>query len=180
MTEVSNEELSNASKALHAVGIEVYNADGSFRQLNVILSELKDKWNDLSDAQQANIAFNIAATRQTSKFQNILESWNDSMALAEEATNSSGNAMANQEKYMDSYNGKMQQISTQMDAFWLKFWDSNTTKKILDWLIDLTKAFNNLADAITPIGALGVTAVSALAGITAIKQIKGGGRAKTI
>ena len=62
--EVSNEELSNASKALHAVGIEVYNTDGSFRQLNVILSELKDKWNDLSDAQQANIAFNIAATRQ--------------------------------------------------------------------------------------------------------------------
>jgi TP901 family phage tail tape measure protein len=60
-SDVSNEELSNASKSLHEVGIEVYNVDGSFRDLDVILSELSAKWDTLSDAQQSNISYNVAA-----------------------------------------------------------------------------------------------------------------------
>lgn len=59
--EVSNEELSKASESLHQVGIEVYNADGSYRELGTILSELQGKWDSLTDAQQANISFNVAA-----------------------------------------------------------------------------------------------------------------------
>lgn len=75
-SEVSNEELSNASKSLHDVGIEVYNTDGSFRELDVILGELSAKWDTLSDAQQSNISYNIAATRPrlTSVYRNIY--WN--------------------------------------------------------------------------------------------------------
>lgn len=103
------------------------------------------------------------------------------MALAEESTNASGNAMSNQEKYLESYNGKLQQISTQMDAFWLSFYDSNVTKAVLDFLISLTKGFNNLADTISPIGALITAAFGTLSGIAGFKKLKnGGGRAKTI
>lgn len=106
-------------------------------------------------------------------------SWKDSMALAEEATNASGNAMANQEKYLESYNGKMQQISTQMDAFWLSFYNSDVTKGVLDFIISLTKGFNELANAITPIGALLATFVTTLTSITAVKKFsKGGGRVR--
>lgn len=59
--EVSNEDLSNASASLHAVGVDVYNPDGSDRGIITVLSELKSKWNDLTDAQQAKIAFDVAA-----------------------------------------------------------------------------------------------------------------------
>lgn len=59
--EVNNEELSNASASLHSVGIDVYNPDGSDRGIITVLSELKSKWNDLTDAQQAKIAFDVAA-----------------------------------------------------------------------------------------------------------------------
>jgi TP901 family phage tail tape measure protein len=63
--EVDTNTLSDASKALHDVGVEVYNLDGSFRPLMTILGELSAKWNDLSDAQQANISYAVAATRLT-------------------------------------------------------------------------------------------------------------------
>lgn len=59
--EVSNEELSKASEALNEIGIAVYNTDGSFREFDVILTELRDKWDGLTDAQQANLSFQIAA-----------------------------------------------------------------------------------------------------------------------
>ena len=63
--EVDTNTLSDASKALHDVGVEVYNLDGSFRPLMTILGELSAKWDDLSDAQQANISYAVAATRLT-------------------------------------------------------------------------------------------------------------------
>lgn len=59
--DVSNEDLSQASESLHKVGVEVYNTDGSFRDLDTILSELNSKWDGLTDAQKANISYNVAA-----------------------------------------------------------------------------------------------------------------------
>lgn len=59
--EVSNEELSNASKSLNEIGIQVYESNGEFRQLDVILGELSAKWDTLTDAQKANISYNVAA-----------------------------------------------------------------------------------------------------------------------
>lgn len=59
--EVDNAALSNASASLHAIGVDVYNPDGSDRGIITVMSELKDKWDDLTDAQQAKIAFDVAA-----------------------------------------------------------------------------------------------------------------------
>lgn len=59
--EVDNATLSNASASLHAIGVDVYNPDGSDRGIITVMSELKDKWDDLTDAQQAKIAFDVAA-----------------------------------------------------------------------------------------------------------------------
>ena len=59
--EVDPETLSDVSESLHKIGIEVYNADGSFRKFDVIMGELANKWDTLSDAEKSNISFSIAA-----------------------------------------------------------------------------------------------------------------------
>lgn len=160
--DVSNEDLSQASESLHKVGVKVYNTDGSFRDLDTILSELNAKWDGLTDAQKANISYNVAATRQTSKFKNILEAWTDSMNLANEATTTSGNAEANQEKYMESFSGKIQAIKTQMDEFWLNFYNSDQVSGVLDFVQGLTEGFTGLEEAIGPIPTLITAVFSAL------------------
>lgn len=160
--EVDNATLSNASESLHSVGIDVYNPDGSDRGIITVLSELKAKWDDLSDAQQAKIAFDVAATRQTSKFKSILDAFSESMTLAGEATTTSGNAEANQEKYMESFSGKIQAIKTQMDEFWLNFYNSDQVSGALDFVQGLTKGFTGLEEAIGPIPTLITAVFSAL------------------
>ena len=57
--EVDNETLSNASKSLSDVGVAVYNLDGSFRELDVIMTELNAVWDNLTDAQQSNISYQV-------------------------------------------------------------------------------------------------------------------------
>lgn len=160
--EVDNATLSNASESLHSVGIDVYNPDGSDRGIITVLSELKAKWDDLSDAQQAKIAFDVAATRQTSKFKSILDAFSESMTLAGEATTTSGNAEANQEKYMESFSGKIQAIKTQMDEFWLNFYNSSQVSGALDFVQGLTEGFTGLEEAIGPIPTLITAVFSAL------------------
>lgn len=66
------------------------------------MGELAKKWDTLTDAQQSNIAYNVAATRQTNTFKGILDSFADSMDLATKATNINGVANATQEKYIES------------------------------------------------------------------------------
>lgn len=158
--EVDNATLSNASASLHAVGVDVYNPDGSDRGIITVMSELKDKWDDLTDAQQAKIAFDVAATRQTSKFKSMLDAFTDSMSLAEEATTANGNAEANQEKYMESTAGKLQAIKTQMQDFWVNFYNSDTVNGVLDFVHSLTEGFTSLEKTLGPIPAL-LTAVFA-------------------
>ena len=172
--EVDNETLSKAAESLSKVGIEVYKTNGEMNDIDVTISKLREKWDDLTDAQQSNIAFNIAATRQTSKFKNILEAWDESMALAETASTAEGNALANQEKYEESMVGKMQQMQSQLDEFWIHFYNSDAVNGILDFLVNVTKGINDLSDAITPLGALltGIGATGIFGGLG--KTIFGG------
>ena len=182
--EVDNATLSNASASLHAVGVDVYNPDGSDRGIITVMSELKDKWDDLTDAQQAKIAFDVAATRQTSKFKSMLDAFTDSMSLAEEATTANGNAEANQEKYMESTAGKLQAIKTQMQDFWVNFYNSGTVNGVLEFVHSLTEGFTSLEKTLGPIPAL-LTAVFAAmtvknATMAGLKFLSGGGLATVV
>lgn len=144
--EVDNETLSLASKSLKNVGIEVYNLDGSFREFDVIMGELATKWDKLSNAQQSNIAYNVAATRQTNVFKGILDSFSESMELATKATNINGVAQETQEKYMDSYSAKLNIIKTNSEAFWINMLNSKNTKGLLDIIGKITEGFANLTN----------------------------------
>lgn len=182
--EVDNATLSNASASLHAIGVDVYNPDGSDRGIITVMSELKDKWDDLTDAQQAKIAFDVAATRQTSKFKSMLDAFTDSMSLAEEATTANGNAEANQEKYMESTAGKLQAIKTQMQDFWVNFYNSGTVNGVLEFVHSLTEGFTSLEKTLGPIPAL-LTAVFAAmtvknATLAGLKFLSGGGLATVV
>lgn len=182
--EVNNATLSNASASLHAIGVDVYNPDGSDRGIITVMSELKDKWDDLTDAQQAKIAFDVAATRQTSKFKSMLDAFTDSMSLAEEATTANGNAEANQEKYMESTAGKLQAIKTQMQDFWVNFYNSGTVNGVLEFVHSLTEGFTSLEKTLGPIPAL-LTAVFAAmtvknATMAGLKFLSGGGLATVV
>ena len=153
--EVDNETLSKASESLHQIGIEVYNVDGSYRQFDVIMGELAEKWDGLTDAEKSNLSYNIAATRQTNLLSAILSNFSDSMQLAEEATNANGSALENQQKYMQSFSGHLQSLETEAKIAWINILDSETLKDGVDLLTGLVKVVGQLVDTF---GLLGTTA----------------------
>lgn len=144
--EVDPETLSDASESLHKIGIEVYNADGSFRKFDVIMGELANKWDTLSDAEKSNISFSIAATRQTNLLSSILSNFSDSMSMAEEATHANGNALENNQKWVDSFGGHLQSLENTAKSAWINILDSDTIKGGADVLNSLLKVVVGLVD----------------------------------
>ena len=137
--EVDPETLSDASESLHKIGVEVYNTDGSFRKFDVIMGELANKWDTLSDAEKSNISFSIAATRQTNLLSSILSTFSDSMSMAEEATNANGNALENNQKWVDSFSGRLQALENTAKSAWVNILDSETLATGIDLLNGLLK-----------------------------------------
>lgn len=150
--EVDNKTLSQASQALKRwADIDVYTPSGEFREFDVIMTELAEKWNELSDAEQANISFAIAATRQTAVLKAILQNWTGAMDLATEAVNANGNALANQEKYEESLAGRTQALKTELSALWIELIDSDTIKSLVDSVKEMVISLEDSATGLKPV-----------------------------
>ena len=137
--EIDNETLSNASKALHGIGVEVYKQGGEYREFDVIMSELAEKWDSLSDAQKANISFAIAATRQTNLLSVVLKNYKESTDLATRAVNEHGSAMKNQEKYLNSTAGHLKTLGASVSTLWIRIFQSMPVNEITGVLASITK-----------------------------------------
>lgn len=173
--EVDNSTLSKASAVLHDIGVEVYTTEGQFREFDTIMTELAGKWDSLTEAQQANISFQIAATRQTAVLKAILQNWTKSMDLATGATETNGNALENQEKYADTYAAKMQNIKNSLTELSITAFDDTGFKTMLDWVNKLAQAFTKLVDTIgtvpTAIAGIGAIVAKKFVGISDITDL---------
>lgn len=166
--EVDNSTLSKASAALHEIGVEVYTAEGQFREFDTIMTELAGKWDKLTEAQQANISFQIAATRQTAVLKAILQNWTESMDLATGAVETNGNALENQEKYAETYAAKIQSMKTSFQEMWVNIVESDSFDHLLNMAEGMAETFSKVASAVGLIP----TALASISFIPILKNIK--------
>lgn len=115
------------------------------------MTELSERWDSLSDAEQSNISFAIAATRQTATLRAVLQNWAEAMNLATEATDAEGNALAHQQEYVDSLAGHMQSLKTEMSALWMELLSSDTIKTFIDSIKELIVSLEDGVTGLKPI-----------------------------
>lgn len=150
--EVDNKTLSQASAALKRfANIDVYTPAGEFREFDVIMTELAAKWDQLSDAEQKNISFAIAATRQSATLSAVLSNWSSAMDLATDAVNTNGNALANNQKYIDSIAGKTQALKTELNDLWITLFETDNIKDLIDSVKDMVISLKSGVTGLKPV-----------------------------
>lgn len=154
--EVTEEDLSNAEKALRRVGIEVRSDIDTFKSFDEIMGELYNKVDSLSEVDLSNIAYEVASTRQTNVFKMMIKAYGEYQDMAEKAYSADGATLANQEKYVESLKGKLEGLG----AVWEKIGDDALDSSLLKGLVDagtevstLIEKFGLLKTAIVGIGA---------------------------
>lgn len=142
--EVTEDDLSNAEKALRRVGIEVRSDLETFKSFDEIMGELYEKVDSLSDVDLSNIAYEVASTRQTNVFKMMIKAYGDYQEMAERAYNADNVTLVNQEKYAQSLSGKLGELS----ATWEKIGDEAFSSSFVKGLADTGIGVSSLIEKI--------------------------------
>lgn len=103
--------------ALAEYGITVENVDGSLKSTFDVLSELKSKWDSMTDAQRTALGDTLAGTNQYKVLAAVLQNFEHATTASETALNSAGSAAQENAKYLESLEAREQSLKAEFEDF---------------------------------------------------------------
>ena len=134
----STAKLRDSIKGL--TGVDIMKSATEFKSTFDIMDELADKWSQLDDISKASTLEQLAGKNRANVVAGMLENWKDARDAAEEAENSAGAAMAEQEKWSQSIAGRLAELQASFQ---------NLSGDLLD--SDIVKVFINIGTAVTDV-----------------------------
>ena len=170
-----------ARDAVESLGIEVQNLDGTLRPTLSVLNDLKGRFDNLTEAQQANVAKSIAGIRQFEGLIATLKSLERANELSAKAAQSAGTSDAKRLITDAKLERQLGKLTAAGEAFAESLGDAgvgdaltkilNIATKLVSVLTTAQSAFAEMGGSITPLLALG--------GITLGRSIFGLGRGES-
>ena len=142
-------------------GVDIMLDENTFKSTYDILDELSEKWDELEDIEQSSIIELLAGKRQGNVFSSVMSNFDIARQALETSEGSSGSAMAEHEKWLESLEAKTKQFQ----AAWEELSQTILDDDFLGQMIDLGTDFLNVLTWIvdnfgllgTVIGGLGLT-----------------------
>lgn len=111
------------AKAMEKLGISIKDSNGQMKPLNDVLQQLRNSFNKLSEAEQAQIAKNLAGKEAMSGLLAIVNSTQADYEKLTRAVNDSAGAASNMASIMqDNVGGRMTLLKSQLEGIYLTIW----------------------------------------------------------
>ena len=114
----------------------------TFKNTTQILREMADVWEEMTDMEQAAALELLGGKRQANILSSLISNFQTVEDVIETSMNSSGSAMAENAKWMDSIEGKSQQLANSMQALWNDTINSEVIKYFYDVAQGITEAIH--------------------------------------
>lgn len=162
-------ELRSELKSLTGVDIMKDAAGTEFKSTYQILKEISAVWDKLTDVSKANVTEMLGGKRNSNAVLSVIEQFSIAEKSMEDAANSSNSAMTEQERMMDSIEGRLKRLNASFEKFsndvmssdLIKFFVTLATK-----IVDAADGMVNLAGSIPAITA-------AISGVLSVMQMSG-------
>ena len=141
----SKSKLQSKVKALS--GVDILTATGEYKSTYEILSDIAEVWGSINDMDQAALLELISGKRNSSVIAAILQNPEDLKAAYEDAMDAEGSALKENEKYLDSIQGKIDQFTNATQSMWNNFLNADTVKFFVELATQLVK----IVDAVGPL-----------------------------
>lgn len=125
---------------------------GELRSTYDILKDLSAGWGDLTSMQQQNLAEQVAGKNQFTLFQAIMTNFNSALGATESAYNSLGSAEKENEKRMESIQGKVKSLSNAWEELSLKTLDGDVVKGFLSSSTAAIKLIDSIGGLVPVLG----------------------------
>ena len=156
--------LNKYSNALLKVGVDIKDTNGDLKDMDVILSELGDKWGTLAQDQKIALAETVAGVRQWTQLIALMDNWDffeENLALA---NNSDGALEEQADIYAESWEAARDRVKASTEDvydslinkdFFISF--DNGLSKVLDRTADFVDGMGGLAGVLATLSKLTLT-----------------------
>lgn len=156
-TEGAVESTSKLQAQLKALtGVDILTNSGAYKDTFTILKEIGAVWQDMDSMDQAAALELMAGKNRANTLAAILNNTEDLEGAYESAMNAEGSALAENEAYLDSIQGRIDQFNNAVQTMWMNLINSDVIKFIVN-------LGTGLVGIIDKVGTLGV----ALGGVLA-------------
>lgn len=155
--------------ALAEYGIQVEKTDGSLKSTFDVLSELKPKWDAMTDAQRVALGDTLAGQNQYKVLASVMTNFQHAIDATNTALESAGSAAEENARYMESLEASENALKAEFEDFANRVLSKDVVKGFLEAGTSMLDFANNdVGAAITRIGLLttGMTGLTGIAGQT--------------
>ena len=147
-------------------GVDILTDTGAYKDTYTIIKEIAQVWGQMNDINRAALLELLAGKNRSNAMAAMLTNLEDLEGAYESAMKAQGSAEAENEKYLNSIQGKIDQFTNSLQTMWSNWLSSGVVK----FVVDLGTALVKLADALGLVG----TAAVALGAKIAIPKIFSG------
>ena len=148
-------------------GFDIMEADGkTYKDIYEIIMGIGKEWDKLTDVNRASLLEALAGKRQSNALAAVLGNLDTLKGAYETAENSSGSAMREQSKYMDSLQYSLDQLTAHGEEFWTTFINKDDVKDLINLINILISGATQLVDTFGSIP----TVAGLLGGIATFKN----------
>lgn len=159
-------ELRSEILALTGNKVDIQVDEDTFKSTYQIIKEISQVWDELTDVSQANILEMLGGKRNSNVVAALIENFDIAESVVEDSANAAGSALAENEKYLDSINGKIAEFKATFQDFSVSLIDSDFVKSIVELGTGLLNVLNVLTQIIDKVGGLN-TVLAVTVGIIA-------------
>lgn len=138
--------------------VNIFESDNvTFKSTYDIMQELASVWGEMNDLEQASVTELIGQVRQANTFSSLMNNMSTAAQVVETSMNSTGSALAENDKYLESIRGHMSLLAASAESFSNTIIDSDLLKNGIDGLRTIIDLMNEIAGFSTS-GFLGMAA----------------------
>lgn len=159
----STSKMREELKAL--TGVDIMKDENTFKSTAEIIQEMGKNWDKLTDVSKAAALEKLAGKNRASTVSGLIENYETIGKVIEAAENSENSALEENEKYLESIEGKTQKLTNQLQEL-----ASVSIKD--DWIKGIISGLTNLLDLVTKlVDKIGIVP-TILSGVGIFKGIK--------
>lgn len=139
--------------------VNIFDDAGNFKSTYEILQGIADVWKELSSTDQADLLETMAGKHRANDLAAILNNWERVEAATKSASNSTGSAMKEQEKYADSLQGRLNSLQATWQQLSNTFISSGLAKGVVTIFKDLLAVIDKIISTVGGLGTAGLVGV---------------------
>jgi TP901 family phage tail tape measure protein len=151
--------------------VNIFKDDGSFKSTYQIMKEIAAIYDTLDDVSAADLLETISGKQRANAVAALISNWSQVEAAAEASYNAAGTAEQEQQKYLESIQGHLNQLQASWEVLSASFMDSNGIKVLIDSVGSL---LSGITEVVNNVGVIPTVLLAAFAAMS----FKNVGRAK--